>query len=195
MLVMLRKCGLAALQYKLLWIALPIASLSFPVQNKHVLSCAQSPTSSLPFSAEGLVYSMPCRSNGDGNYELIQDFYIDDWLREKIMVSAGGGPYMHNPSPGRTASNFFFFTHRHTHTKRDPSQFVVLLLAGMCLSSHNNNPIHISYLRMPSLLTLAQASEDELIKERNCVGHLIPNATAAFCDPQLQIDTMLPGEN
>jgi hypothetical protein len=31
---------------------------------------------------------MPCRSKGDGNYEIIDDFFMDDWLREKIAVSA-----------------------------------------------------------------------------------------------------------
>lgn len=37
--------------------------------------------------AEGLVFSMPCRSNGDGNYEVVPDFVIDDWLRDKIKAS------------------------------------------------------------------------------------------------------------
>lgn len=30
--------------------------------------------------SEGLIFSMPCRSNGDGNYEIVEDFVIDDWL-------------------------------------------------------------------------------------------------------------------
>ncbi|GAB4822519.1 hypothetical protein N2152v2_009565 [Parachlorella kessleri] len=70
---------------------------------------------------EGLIFSMPCRSTGDGNYEVIDDFFIDDWLREKIKVT-----------------------------------------------------------------------EDELVKEKNCVGHLIPNADIAVCE--IKEDTMLPGE-
>lgn len=32
------------------------------------------------------MFSMPCRSNGDGNYEVINDFVIDDWLRDKLQV-------------------------------------------------------------------------------------------------------------
>lgn len=36
---------------------------------------------------EGLIFSMPCRSNGDGNYEVCDDFLIDDWLRSKINAS------------------------------------------------------------------------------------------------------------
>jgi malate dehydrogenase (NADP+) len=38
-----------------------------------------------------------------------------------------------------------------------------------------------------------KASEDELLKERDCVGHLLPNATRAVCS--IEEDTMLPGEN
>lgn len=37
-----------------------------------------------------------------------------------------------------------------------------------------------------------QISEDELVKERNCVGHLLPNAKIAVCE--ITEDTMLPGE-
>ena len=36
---------------------------------------------------EGLVFSMPCRSKGDGDYEICDDFIIDDWLRSKINAS------------------------------------------------------------------------------------------------------------
>jgi hypothetical protein len=30
---------------------------------------------------EGLVFSFPCRSKGDGDYEICNDFILDDWLR------------------------------------------------------------------------------------------------------------------
>jgi hypothetical protein len=36
---------------------------------------------------DGLIFSMPCRSTGDGNYEICDDFIIDDWLRSKINAS------------------------------------------------------------------------------------------------------------
>lgn len=36
---------------------------------------------------EGLIFSMPCRSKGDGDYEVCDDFIIDDWLRNKIKAS------------------------------------------------------------------------------------------------------------
>ena len=38
--------------------------------------------------AEDLVFSMPCRSNGDGDYEIVEDFVIDDWLADKIKARA-----------------------------------------------------------------------------------------------------------
>ncbi|EFN59784.1 hypothetical protein CHLNCDRAFT_29326 [Chlorella variabilis] len=70
---------------------------------------------------EDLIFSMPCRSDGDGDYEIIDDFVIDDWLQAKI-----------------------------------------------------------------------KETEEELLKERDCVGHLIPGATRAVC--MITEDTMLPGE-
>ncbi|WIA28674.1 hypothetical protein OEZ86_011210 [Tetradesmus obliquus] len=36
---------------------------------------------------EGLIFSMPCRSKGDGDYEICDDFIIDDWLRKKITAT------------------------------------------------------------------------------------------------------------
>lgn len=30
---------------------------------------------------------MPCRSNGDGDYEIIDDFVIDEWLQMKLDKS------------------------------------------------------------------------------------------------------------
>eukprot|EP00200_Dunaliella_tertiolecta_P000442 CAMPEP_0202362368 /NCGR_PEP_ID=MMETSP1126-20121109/14569_1 /ASSEMBLY_ACC=CAM_ASM_000457 /TAXON_ID=3047 /ORGANISM="Dunaliella tertiolecta, Strain CCMP1320" /LENGTH=429 /DNA_ID=CAMNT_0048956527 /DNA_START=39 /DNA_END=1328 /DNA_ORIENTATION=+ len=36
---------------------------------------------------EGLNFSFPCRSKGDGDYEICNDFIIDDWLRMKIKAA------------------------------------------------------------------------------------------------------------
>lgn len=36
---------------------------------------------------EGLNFSFPCRSNGDGDYEICNDFILDDWLRQKIAAT------------------------------------------------------------------------------------------------------------
>jgi len=37
--------------------------------------------------AEGIVFSMPCRSTGDGSYEIVEGLEINDWLRERIQTS------------------------------------------------------------------------------------------------------------
>ncbi|KVI04998.1 Lactate dehydrogenase/glycoside hydrolase, family 4, C-terminal [Cynara cardunculus var. scolymus] len=37
--------------------------------------------------AEDIVFSMPCRSKGDGDYELVKDVIFDDYLRSKIKKS------------------------------------------------------------------------------------------------------------
>mmetsp|Transcript_11079 Transcript_11079/g.19248 ORF Transcript_11079/g.19248 Transcript_11079/m.19248 type:complete len:414 (-) Transcript_11079:520-1761(-) len=36
---------------------------------------------------EGLNFSFPCRSTGDGSYEICNDFILDDWLRKKIAAT------------------------------------------------------------------------------------------------------------
>jgi len=74
--------------------------------------------------AEGIIFSMPCKSKGDGNYEVCDDFIIDDWLRKKISES-----------------------------------------------------------------------EEELVKEKECVGHLIGTPNAACRITKDDPDTWLPGEN
>lgn len=47
-------------------------------------------------------------------------------------------------------------------------------------------------LARPSLQI--KASEDELAKERDCVGHLIPNQDAAACALVGSEDTWVPGD-
>ena len=37
--------------------------------------------------AEGIIFSMPCRSTGDGSYEIVEGLEINDWLRERIQKS------------------------------------------------------------------------------------------------------------
>ncbi|KAG2431537.1 hypothetical protein HXX76_009551 [Chlamydomonas incerta] len=36
---------------------------------------------------EGLIFSFPCRSKGDGDYEICDNFIVDEWLRAKIRAS------------------------------------------------------------------------------------------------------------
>tara|TARA_B110000977_G_scaffold169595_1_gene219659 strand:- start:17454 stop:18794 length:1341 start_codon:yes stop_codon:yes gene_type:complete len=37
--------------------------------------------------AEGIIFSMPCRSTGDGSYEIVEGLEINDWLKERIQTS------------------------------------------------------------------------------------------------------------
>ncbi|KAL6764527.1 lactate dehydrogenase/glycoside hydrolase [Haematococcus lacustris] len=36
---------------------------------------------------DGLIFSFPCRSKGDGDYEICNDFILDDWLRQKLAAT------------------------------------------------------------------------------------------------------------
>ncbi|GIL76714.1 hypothetical protein Vretimale_8815 [Volvox reticuliferus] len=36
---------------------------------------------------DGLIFSFPCRSKGDGDYEICDNFLVDEWLRNKIRAS------------------------------------------------------------------------------------------------------------
>lgn len=64
-----------------------IRSLIRPTPKNDCFSMAVA-TEGNPYGiAEGLVFSMPCRSKGDGDYEIVPDFVIDDWLRDKIKAS------------------------------------------------------------------------------------------------------------
>ena len=37
--------------------------------------------------AEGIIFSMPCRSAGDGSYEIVEGLEIDEWLQARINTS------------------------------------------------------------------------------------------------------------
>ncbi|GAX75771.1 hypothetical protein CEUSTIGMA_g3214.t1 [Chlamydomonas eustigma] len=36
---------------------------------------------------EGLIFSFPCRSTGNGSYEICDGFVLDDWLASRITAS------------------------------------------------------------------------------------------------------------
>ena len=36
---------------------------------------------------DGLIFSFPCRSNGDGNWEFVDGFEHDDFLKERLQIS------------------------------------------------------------------------------------------------------------
>ncbi len=44
------------------------------------------------------------RSKGDGSYEICQDFILDDWLRQKIAVSARAQTSIRNARVERKAT-------------------------------------------------------------------------------------------
>ena len=96
---------------------------------------------------------------------------IDEWLDEKIMVGHSSSRFSLNDSPNRSFSN---------HTI---SRFALYALESTqkCLPTSSSE-----------LTWCMQASEEELLKERACVSHLIPNAPPAACE--ITQDTMLPGE-
>jgi hypothetical protein len=67
-----------------------------------------------------------------------------------------------------------------------------LLMDGRWLQGDGDYEVVPGFEMNEWLSNKIKATEEELIKERNCVGHLIPNATEAFCE--ISEDTMLPGE-
>lgn len=105
-------------------IADALRSLYVPTEDGDCFSSAVCTDGNAYGIDEGLIFSMPCRSTGDGDYEVIDDFVIDEWLQMKL-----------------------------------------------------------------------DKTQEELIGERSCVSHLIPEErrrSPPSCD--IKEDTMLPGE-
>ncbi|XP_031481995.1 malate dehydrogenase [NADP], chloroplastic-like [Nymphaea colorata] len=64
-----------------------IRSLVFPTPEGDWFSSAVY-TNGNPYGiADDIVFSMPCRSKGNGDYELVEDVIIDDFLRQRIKKS------------------------------------------------------------------------------------------------------------
>eukprot|EP00803_Ostreobium_quekettii_P006890 evm.model.scf_64.17 EVM.evm.TU.scf_64.17 scf_64:137910-142967(+) len=64
-----------------------VRSLVQPTPEGDCFSMAVS-TKGNPYGiTDGLFFSMPCRSSGNGDYEVIPGFAMDEWLREKIRAS------------------------------------------------------------------------------------------------------------
>lgn len=68
-------------------IADALRSLYIPTEEGDCFSSAVCTDGNTYGIEEGLVFSMPCRSNGDGDYEIIDDFVIDEWLQMKLDKS------------------------------------------------------------------------------------------------------------
>lgn len=121
---LIKKWGRSSAASTAVSIADAIRSLVVPTPKGDCFSTAVCTDGNQYGIQEGIIFSMPCRSTGDGNYEVCDDFIIDDWLRKKIA-----------------------------------------------------------------------ATEDELVKEKECVGHLIGTQGAACRITKDDPDTWLPGEN
>ena len=37
--------------------------------------------------ADGLIFSFPCRSNGNGDWEIVGGFELDDYLTDKVKAT------------------------------------------------------------------------------------------------------------
>ena len=84
---LIKKWGRSSAASTAVSIADAIKSLVTPTPEGDWFSTAVS-TDGNPYGiAEGIVFSMPCRSKGDGSYEIVEGLEINDWLREKIKAS------------------------------------------------------------------------------------------------------------
>lgn len=85
--LLIKKWGRSSAASTAVSIANAITSLVTPTPEGDWFSSAVS-TDGNPYGiAEGIIFSMPCRSKGDGSYEIVEGLQINDWLRERIMKS------------------------------------------------------------------------------------------------------------
>ena len=84
--LLIKKWGRSSAASTAVSIADAIRSLVTPTPPGDCFSSGVCSDGNLYGIAEGLNFSFPCRSNGDGDYEICNDFIIDDWLRMKIQV-------------------------------------------------------------------------------------------------------------
>lgn len=84
---LIKKWGKSSAASTAVSIADAMRSLVYPTPLGDIFSSAVC-TDGNPYGIkEGLIFSMPCRSLGDGDYELVDDFIIDDWLRTKLRIT------------------------------------------------------------------------------------------------------------
>ncbi|KAG0453117.1 hypothetical protein HPP92_025781 [Vanilla planifolia] len=82
--VLIKKWGRSSAASTAVSIVDAIRSLVTPTANGDWFSSGVY-TNGNPYGiAEDIVFSMPCRSNGDGDYELVKEVVFDDFLRERI---------------------------------------------------------------------------------------------------------------
>lgn len=64
-----------------------VKSLVTPTPQGEVFSSAVLSDGNPYGVADGLIFSFPCRSTGNGDYEIVDGFELDDFLKQKIKVS------------------------------------------------------------------------------------------------------------
>lgn len=85
--VLIKKWGRSSAASTAVSIADAIKSLVTPTQDGDWFSTGVY-TSGNPYGiSDDLIFSMPCRSKGDGDYEVVSDLIINDWLAERIKKS------------------------------------------------------------------------------------------------------------
>ncbi|KAI5080783.1 hypothetical protein GOP47_0003966 [Adiantum capillus-veneris] len=85
--VLIKKWGRSSAASTAVSIADAMKSLVTPTKEGDWFSTAVY-TAGNPYGIDNdLVFSMPCRSKGDGDYEVVPDLQINDWLAERIKKS------------------------------------------------------------------------------------------------------------
>ncbi|XP_028782522.1 malate dehydrogenase [NADP], chloroplastic isoform X2 [Neltuma alba] len=81
---LIQKCGRSSAASTAVSIVDAIRSLTTPTPEGDWFSSAVYTNGNTYGIAEDIVFSMPCRSKGNGDYELVKDVIIDDYLRQRI---------------------------------------------------------------------------------------------------------------
>jgi malate dehydrogenase (NADP+) len=84
---LIKKWGRSSAASTAVSIADHIRSLTTPTPANDWFSMAVLSDGNTYGVADGLVYSFPCRSAGDGSYEIVRDLEITPWLRERMAKS------------------------------------------------------------------------------------------------------------
>lgn len=133
-----------------------------------------------------LVRTRARRSKGDGDYEICNDFIIDDWLRQKLKVGSArlaAGHCLPAAAAAALAGPALVCVYACTHT-----------CACVRPATRPAPPRHATrHAPATRPAPPVQATEEELLAERGCVSHLIGMSGGA-CAIKGAPDTTVPGE-
>ena len=166
---LIKKWGRSSAASTAVSVADAIRALVTPTKAGDCFSSGVVPTSNPYGVPEGLNFSFPLRSDGDGSWELVR-------------------PSRHPPfDPGLARLPARPHAYGRTVQYRG-------LLAACAVERKGGGAAQVEDFEINDWLrTKIDASVEELSKERDCVGHLIPGSSFAACN--IKEDTMLPGEN